>query len=89
MLADRFPPRGAGFSVAILDNVTLDARRLHPDAEAGEGGIPDDKLHWLDVGGEGDNARRADHQGQRRLFELSEAVGAGRAFLGNGDSVIF
>jgi len=50
MLADRFPPRCAGFSVAILDNVTLDARRLHPYAEAGEGSELRRPVGCLDVG---------------------------------------
>ncbi len=31
-------------------------------------------LHRLDVGGEGGDARRADHQGHRRLPELPEAL---------------
>ena len=42
MLADGFPPRSARLPVSILDYVTFDVRRLHPDTEAGQGGIPDD-----------------------------------------------
>jgi hypothetical protein len=42
MLADGFSPRGAGLPISILDNVAFHVRRLHPDAETGERGIPND-----------------------------------------------
>src|SRR5262245_10226859 len=44
MLADCFPPRSAGLPVPVLHNVALHLRWLHTDAEAGQGGIPNDVI---------------------------------------------
>ncbi len=41
MLTNRHSFRGAGSSIAILDDVASNSCWLHSDAEAGEGGVPD------------------------------------------------
>src|ERR1700731_4712834 len=47
MLTNRHSFRGAGRSIAILDDVASNSCSFHPDAEAGESGVPDNDLRSL------------------------------------------